>query len=234
MCHQRYKLTREFPAFSFTVCVSPSFRTKKGWIRITWLWKGKKSQSHTDQARTESVEAEVVWVLCPLTPFLFASPKPTPLEMGQNVPSAYKQLYEVGPSNPGSFPSEVGRESTMNSGHLNLNSAGPGTWRPLESRDAALTWSPGAARAARTWGGRSEAPPWAGAETRRGTRRVGERGGSRGAPGRARRSWASGSAGQTAVPGGEHRKEGASLNGVTIWTLFLRFLLNGQMHLNSI
>lgn len=51
---------------------------------------------------------------------------------------------------------------------------------------------------------------------------MGERGGSRGAPERARRSGASGSAGQTAVPGGEHRKEGASLNGVTTWTLFFK------------
>lgn len=64
------------------------------------------------------------------TPFLFALPKPTPLEMGQNVPSAYKQLYEAGPNNPCNPPPEVSRESTMNSGHLNLNSAGPGTWSP--------------------------------------------------------------------------------------------------------
>lgn len=37
-------------------------------------------------------------------------------------------------------------------------------------------------------------------------------------------------------PGGVHRKEGASLDGVTTWSFFffLRFILNGQKHLNSI
>lgn len=80
------------------------------------------------------------------TPFLSASPKPTPLEMGQNV--LYKQPYRVGPNTPRNLPSEVSRESTtLHSGHPNLRCAGPGTWRLRSPRDAALTWSPAAARA---------------------------------------------------------------------------------------
>lgn len=183
------------------------------------------------------------------TPFLFVSQEPTPLERGQNVPSAYKQLsWKVGPSNPCNLPSEVGRESALNPGHLNLSSAGPGSGGAPRSPAGAAAGCAGAlGRCAHVVAGRgtcggdqrrreeSAAPRGSGAP-----QRLGARGGEGTVPRRsgARRGEARRCQAGCSPRGGVRRKQDASLNGVatffSFFFLFSFFKGSEQMRLNPI